>query len=421
LESYGCTLNHGEARYLIRLIGNAGHVQVKYPEDSDVIVIFTCTVIRTTELKMVRQLQKFSELAKPVIVSGCMAVVQRKQLLEVLPNVYFLPPKELNNIYDILDELSESLGIKAGIRSQTELEHVPETTSIDFIIPISTGCEGQCTYCVTRLARGALDSYSPEHILKQVKGALDKGHYELRLTAQDTGCYGYDSNLNLPQLLNSITDLETEHEFRVRVGMMNPDSVKPIINDLIESYQHQRIFKFLHIPVQSGDDEILKAMNRKYSVSDFFKLIKNFREAIPNLTISTDIIVGYPGESEEQFNKSLGVVEQLQPNIVNITRFSARPGTPAAKIKNKLPGSVVKARSRKLTDLRFKISKNLNNIEIGKEYSVLITERVKPGTVLARTDQYQPVVVKKPLALGKWIDIKVTSATDAYLIAVPKL
>jgi MiaB-like tRNA modifying enzyme len=387
---------------------------------------------------MVRRAEHFFDMNKPLIVSGCMAVVEHDALSKVHPSARFLKPKEINNINSVLDGIVDSandsvkglvtgnaltevkpvrrLATSRGLEGDAgEYEEEPGE-SIDSIVPIATGCRGACTYCITRLARGELQSYPLTKILAEVSSTVAAGHYEIRLTAQDTGCYGYDKNSNLPELLDSITKLETPHEFRIRIGMMNPDSMKPILDKLIASYGSSRIFKFLHIPVQSGDNELLKAMGRKYTVEEFLIIIEKFRSAYPELTISTDFIVGYPGETEEQFEHSLSLMERLRANIVNITRFSARPGTPAAKLKNTLPGSTVKSRSRKMTELRFKISKELNKSAIGRKYSILVTERVKAGSVLGRTNNYQPVVVKQKLTLGSWVETKIVDATDSYLI-----
>jgi threonylcarbamoyladenosine tRNA methylthiotransferase CDKAL1 len=438
LESYGCTLNHGEARYLQGLLRTAGHETVVEPEEADICVLFTCTVIKTTELKMLRRTRYFSDLGKPLIVSGCMAVVQRKAIHNVYPGAYFLPPKEIKNVNNLLEQISERSGaivtpgsvmgtgkICPAEKVLTEASAVlydpgylegSMGESIDSIVPISTGCRGRCTYCITRLARGELTSYSDEKILNNVITAVRAGRYEIRLTAQDTACYGYDSKGNLARLLSHIVGIKPEHEFRVRVGMMNPESVMPILDELIESYRHRRIFKFLHLPVQSGDDELLKTMCRNYSVADFLSIVDSYRGTFPGLTISTDIIVGYPGERDEQFRHSMELIERLRPNIVNITRFSARLGTPAASLKNTLPGSTVKARSRAMTVLRFEISKELNEREVGKKYYILVTERVKAGSVLGRTDNYQPVVIKDSLPLGSWSKVSITGATDSYLV-----
>ena len=437
LESYGCTLNHGEARYLKHLLQNANHRFTDNLDEADITILFTCCVIGTTENKMIRRARQFYELDKPLIVSGCMAMVQRDAISNVHSNVRFLEPKKIGSINDLLDELSDTFGIPfaavdipSGVDEKLyskPLAYTPHDKdepgdleeeageSIDAIVPIATGCRGQCTYCITRLARGKLKSHSPEEIIKTARRVLASGQYELRLTAQDTACYGYDRSDDIAKLLKKIVNIESEHDFRVRVGMMNPDSAKPILSKLIESYKHPRIFKFLHLPVQTGDDDMLSAMGRKYTVSEFQTIIDTFRAAFPKITLSTDIIVGYPGETEEQFDNSLDFIKKIRPNIVNITRFSSRPGTPAAKLKA-LAGSLVKSRSRKLTELRFDLSKSLNELEIGKEYRVLVTERVKKGSVLGRTDNYQPVVIRSELTLGSWQNILITDATDAYLI-----
>jgi MiaB-like tRNA modifying enzyme len=424
IESYGCTLNHGEARNLIKMLGKSGHMRVSLPEEADIIVLFTCTVIRTTELKMLRRVKEFKELDKPVMVSGCMAVVQQQDVLDIDKSAYFLPPAEINGVHLLLNKIKEKYDLEPENPENHEdrdqgghgSEECTQDDSIDSIVPISTGCLGQCTYCITRLARGGLQSYPVEHILDAIRKSLDNGNLEIRLTAQDTGCYGYDNDGTLPELLDKISCLSHPGNFRVRVGMMNPDSVGPNLTKLVNSYQHQRIFKFLHIPVQTGDDRLLKDMGRRYSVSDFFKIIDIFRKSFPKITISTDIIIGYPTESDSMFENSIKLIRKLRPNIVNITRFSARPGTMAGDLKNRIPGRVVKARSRSLTKLRFKISKDLNVREVGNTYPVLITERVKPGTVLARNDNYTPIVIKEVLPLGSWQKVAITDSTDTYLI-----
>jgi MiaB-like tRNA modifying enzyme len=370
---------------------------------------------------MLRQLQKFSELDKPIIVSGCMAVVQQREVLNIKSDTYFLSPNEINQAHLLIDKISDDLGLSetyglGRIKKPIPEQDEPDAQAIDKIISISTGCMGHCTYCITRLARGELKSYPEDKIMNEVETAINSGRYEIRLTAQDTGCYGYDADSTLGKLISKVSTIDSSHDFRIRVGMMNPDSIKGILDELIESYKHSRVFKFLHIPVQSGDDGLLQEMARRYTVKDFMDIVNKFRGEIPKLTISTDIIVGYPTEDEERFHKSVILIKDLQPNIVNITRFSARPGTAASKIEKRLPGRMVKARSRELTNLRFEISKKLNESEIGNKYSVLITERVKPGSVLGRNDNYTPIVIKENLSLGEWVDVKITDATDSYLI-----
>jgi threonylcarbamoyladenosine tRNA methylthiotransferase CDKAL1 len=214
LESYGCTLNHGEARCLKHLLSTAGHVFVETPEMADTAVMFTCCVIGTTQNKMIKRAKYFHNIDKPLIVSGCMAVVERGALSCVHPEVQFLKPREITNINNIIDELSDVAG--EGIEWSDEVKNLIDEPqikrltsssgmegaagefeekpgeSIDSIVPIATGCLGTCTYCITRLARGRLKSYPISKIVADVRSSVISGYYEVRLTAQDTGCFGYD-------------------------------------------------------------------------------------------------------------------------------------------------------------------------------------------------------------------------------------
>jgi MiaB-like tRNA modifying enzyme len=313
---------------------------------------------------------------------------------------------------------------KSDLRSETSVL-VNFQSDVSFAVPIAEGCLGRCAYCITRFARGGLRSSSIDSVIEDVRTAVDSGAGEIRLTAQDIACYGLDfkNNIRLPDLLEKICRIQPAQDknnnFMIRVGMMNPDSLQPIIDNLISVYTDPRIFKFLHIPVQSGSDDILELMGRKYKVEQFKAIVTQFREAFPNMTISTDIIVGFPKESEDDHKRTLTMLEEIKPNIVNITRFSQRPGTKTASMSGKLHGRTIKARSRELTELCQSISLNLNHEFINAELRVLATEknigRYK-NTTLTRTDEYKPVVVESDLELGKSFRVKVVSATEAYLI-----
>ncbi len=414
-EPYGCTLNYGESRIMEEHLEASGHQTVQKMNDADILVLVTCTVIETTENKMLRQLKEFSKLNKPVIVAGCMAAVQADTILKTLPSVRLIPPAKISTISQVIDSLSKQYNLKdAEIVKMCPPKAI---TSIDAVIPISNGCLGSCTYCITRLARGELRSNHPDNILDDISKALSQDLKEVRLTAQDTAAYGLDHQTNLPNLLKQIDDrFSNEPEFRIRIGMMNPNTVKPILPDLIDQYISHRIYKFLHLPVQSGDDDILRDMKRGYKLEHFLNIVERFRRKFPDLTLSTDIIIGYPGETDRQFQKSVELIRQLKPNIVNITRFSARPGTEAYERQDKIHGRVQKERSRVLTKLRFEISKNINEHVIGDMKRILITEVGKDNSVMGRADNYQPVVVKQELALGTFQEVEIIDATDSYLI-----
>jgi len=222
-------------------------------------------------------------------------------------------------------------------------------------IVIQEGCLNKCSFCATKLARGNLKSYRIGDIKREVEKSIKEGCKKVYLTGQDLGCYGFDLKTNLPELLDELTKIEGE--FMIRVGMMNPWHVIKILDSLIESYKNPKIMKFLHLPVQSGSEEVLKHMRRIHTVDTFKTIIKKFREEIPNVDIDSDIIVGYPKESEKDFNQTLSLIKEIKPNVLNISRFAARPGTEAYNLK-RLPTQEVKRRSV-LADKIFKeIKKN---------------------------------------------------------------
>ncbi|MEM3333510.1 MAG: radical SAM protein, partial [Thermoplasmata archaeon] len=238
-----------------------------------------------------------------------------------------------------------------------------------------------------------------------------KGIKEIRLTALDTAAYGIDLNSNLPSLLNKIDEIEGE--FRVRIGMMEPANTIKIIDDLIESFKSEKIFKFFHIPVQSGDDKILKLMGRNYTSSDFVQIVESIRKNFTHYTLSTDIIVGFPGENESTFNSTIEIVKKTRPDIMNITRFSPREGTIAYSLKQ-VKSSLAKEWSKKLTELHQKISEENNSEMLGKKFKILLTEKGKRN-YLGRTDGYRPVIVENG-EIYRFYDVEIYSFTPFYLI-----
>src|SRR5437879_3556132 len=246
--------------------------------------------------------------------------------------------------------------------------------------PIAPRLSGRWPYCIARVARGRVASYGIDSLVGQVRRHVEQGAREIKLTGQDTAAYGLDTGTNLAALLRAIA--ETPGEFRVRVGMADPLTVYPIQEELVAAYASDKLFKFLHLPVQSGDDAILESMRRQYTVSEFEEIVRRFRRTFPEITLSTDAIVGFPGESEEQFEATMELVRRVRPDIVNVTRFSPREGTPAATMPGRIVGWNVKERSRRLTRLRFQLAREMNERFIGSEGTVLVKAPGKPGTDL---------------------------------------
>ena len=271
-----------------------------------------------------------------------------------------------------------------------------------------------CSYCITSLARGKLISYPTNEIIQDICSAIRHGCKEIQLTAQDTSSYGLDTKHDLGELLRNVSKIKGE--YRVRVGMMNPYTALKNIDSIIKGFEDSKIYKFLHLPVQSGDNNILKKMNRKYTKDDFLKIIKKFRDNYPYVTISTDIIVGFPTETDEQFQNTINILKTVKPDITNITRFSARPFTKAKTMKGRIKTDIVKNRSKILTELCSTISEEKNLNHIRKKYTALITENGKGDTFVGRAENYKPIVIKEQVEIGEFIPVEITDSATTYLV-----
>jgi MiaB-like tRNA modifying enzyme len=408
-EFYGCTANKSDACLVRGILEENDYEFVDDISDSELVIIHTCTVISTTEQRMLSRLKCFKDKKKKVVVSGCMASVQEDLIKEILPDALILPPRFSYQINELLQ------GRITNFIDKDKTQFPKQYLDINAPISIAEGCNFSCSYCITSLARGNLKSYPIRQILQNIQSALDQGCKEIQLTAQDTSSYGLDKKTNLGLLLRDISNID--REFRVRVGMMNPFTCLKNIDSIIRGFSNPRIYKFLHLPVQSGDDFILKMMNRRYNSDDFLTIIEKFKDKYPEISISTDVIVGFPTETDEQFNKTIELLKNIKPDITNITRFSARPHTIAKKLKGRLKTETVKKRSRYLTEICNEISMEKNKSLIGKKYNVLVSEIGKNNTYVGRSENYKPVVIKEKVNIGDFIPVEIIDASTTYLVA----
>jgi len=406
-EAYGCTQNYGEARLMQQALSSRGHAIAPSPAEADASVLVTCTVIDHTERKMLKRMHVLAGEGKPLVVAGCMAAAQRDLVRRTVPDAKLLPPRKWPQIVELL-----GAGTACADRALTmESEHAAWR---DAIVPIAQGCAGRCTYCITRVARGRVSSYPVDAIVDRVRGYVEAEIKDVKLTGQDTAAYGMDGGTSLPALLRAVTGIAGD--FRIRVGMMDPLTALPILDDLIDAYASPKVYKFLHLPVQSGDDGILEAMKREYAVADFERIVAGFRAAFPEITISTDVIVGFPGETEGAFMRTIDLVRRVRPDIVNVTRFSARAGTPAATMAGQVVGWRAKERSRRLSRLRFRIAREIHAGYVGRTLDVLTTEPGKAGTTLGRTDSYKQVVLPSEEPIGDWRTARIVEGREADLV-----
>ncbi|MCL4436835.1 MAG: tRNA (N(6)-L-threonylcarbamoyladenosine(37)-C(2))-methylthiotransferase [Thaumarchaeota archaeon] len=415
IESHGCSASTADAEMISGLLKANSFTPVEKPESADVNILVTCIVKTATSHKMIRRIKELTVLGRPLIVAGCMPKAERQLIEAVNPAASLLGPDDLSRTVEAVTDALH------GIR-RTHLDGSGEpklllprvrTNPVIGIVEVSSGCLGNCAYCEVKLVKGGLTSYRPETIGLEVKQALQDGCREIWLTSQDNGCYGLDIGQNLPSLLREV--LAVEGDFMVRLGMMNPQHTAPLLDDLIKLYRDDdRLFKFIHIPVQSGSDRVLRDMKRDYSVADFTGIVERFRAAFPQSSLSTDIIVGYPTETEEDFQQTLKLVREVKPDTVNISRFGARPGTESERLEP-LDAHLIKARSRLLHRVARDVALQNNRRWVGWRGKVLVDEVVR-GAVVGRNPAYRPVVIREEIPVGRVLEVQVVDATAVCLV-----
>ena len=413
IEAFGCSLNRGESFEMVEGAVAMGHSLVPAPGLADILVLDTCMVIQATESRMLARLKELGTLEKPIIVAGCLPAVAPERVLDRCPGAILIPPGRRDTFLAILSAPETGSGVREmGNRSGHGRE-----PGVVGEVPIASGCRGQCTYCIARLARGELRSRPVDEIRARVGALAGRGCREIRLSAQDSGLYGLDMGMDICGLLKSVCALEGD--FRVRLGMMNPDTLEPVFDGLMAAYENTKMFRFLHIPVQSGDDDILERMGRGYKAADFVKIAERYHQRFPSGLLETDIIIGFPGEEEAQFENTIELLQKARPDMVNIKAFSPRPGTPAAGYPGRPSRDVVRARMRRLNDLRRRISLENNRVLEGRTEEVLVTEWARGG-VLARTADYRPILIKRSLPLGTFLDGLLKEARPGFMIGEPE-
>ena len=404
MEVYGCAANQGDASIMQGILMQHGHELVDNVREADAAIIVTCTVVATTEQRMLNRIKELKDETNKIVVAGCMASAQPELVKKVAKNAILLPPRYVHHIVDVLNG-----GRKYYFMPKVGL---PRKIDLRLNIPIADGCIYNCSYCITKKARGNLISYPIKDIVRDVKGAVEKGCKEIRLTCQDTASYGKDIGSNLAELINEVASIEGE--FRIRVGMMHPLSAYKIIDELIDAYSDKKVYKFLHLPLQSASPKILKAMRRGYNYEMFKEIVEAFRKRYPDSTFATDIIVAFPEESEEDFEASVEAIRELKPDVTNITRFSPRPHTDAWKMR-RMPTQLAKERSAKLTCIANEIAYENNRKCIGKIYNALLLEKYK-GYLIGKTDSYKSIFVGNG-EIGKFVKVKAIDATPTHLNA----
>ena len=410
IKTYGCTLNRADSDIMASLIKASGIGIASSEEDADTIVLNTCTVKKQTEQKILYTLDRLAKEGKKVVVTGCMASANRDLIAKHAPNAPMVTTSNTDMIVEALLSIDKSSSSTfAEKRRIDKADLIRATGSVIARVPASEGCLSNCTFCETKLARGPLNSFPEDTIARAVEYCARSGSKEIEITSQDLGAYGFDRKTNIAKLMKRIAEIQGD--FKVRIGMLNPEHLHRYLYELIEAMQDSRFYKFIHIPIQSGSNKVLSDMRRSCSIESFAEYVKELRKGVSGISIETDIIVGYPTESEDDFDMTMDMVRDIKPDITNISRFGARPNTAAARLKP-LDPDTVKRRSSELSRLVRKVQNSINAEYIGKEVSALLTEN-SYKSLNGKTDSYKQVVLPEAagIALGTSIRVHIYAAS----------
>ncbi|MFX1600450.1 MAG: radical SAM protein, partial [Promethearchaeota archaeon] len=305
--------------------------------------------------------------------------------------------------------------LKSIDKSKYYIDH--PSGKITGIIPISEGCLGSCTYCCVKNARGKLNCYEPESIILNVEYQLKQGIRQIYLTSQDCSTYQYNGT-TLAEIVKKITSLK--YKFFLRIGMINPSFLIENTEQLISIFKQPKVYHFLHIPIQSGSNKILRIMQRKYLISDIIDNIAYLREEFENLTISTDIICGFPGETEYEFYRTINFIKWLKPEILNISKFTPRPGTKAKEMKL-LDTKIIKERSIRLSRVFRNTLSNMNEIWIDWQGEVLILHKgTEQNQAFGRNFAYKNIFIDDYQGgFGDFIQVKIVKIDGFNLYGIP--
>ena len=412
VEAYGCSASFADSEMISGLIVNGGHTLAKNSSESDLNIVVTCSVKDSTANKMMHRIRSLK--SKPLVVAGCLPKAEIGTVEKITKKASLLGPNSLGKTLQVIESTLQGTRYVALEDSDLSKVGLPKVrlNEVVGIVEIASGCMSECTFCQTKLAKGDLSSYRIGDIVRQVETEINEGCKEIWLTSTDNGCYGFDINTDLPSLVKAVSQIP--QDFMIRVGMMNPMYMPRIKNELIKSFDSDKVYKFLHIPVQSGSDKVLKDMKRGHTVKTFKEVIKKAKAKFRDFTISTDIIVGFPSETKEDFQQTFDLLNETRPDIVNLSKYSARPGTEAAEWEQ-IEAAEVKRRSGIIFNQINKISLENNQKWIGWKGKVLFDEKTSEG-IKGRNFAYKSAFVKDEIDIGQTHTVKITDATIHSII-----
>ena len=384
LETLGCKLNQAETESLARQFVQAGYELVHHPGEADVYILNTCTVTHTADAKARHQL-RLARRQNPdifIIATGCYAQRAAAEITAIAGVDCVVDNSEKSNLLQILKDIPQ----KAQSAKEPVAASAPFRTRS--FLKIQDGCQNFCSYCIVPFVRSAEISVPPESIIDEIRQRTNEGYQEVVLTGTRVGGYAFEG-LDLRGLLQRILD-ETKIP-GVRLSSLQPQEISPA---LINLWQNSRLCPHFHLSLQSGSTGVLKRMNRRYSPDEYRKIVKLIRQEVPAVAITTDVIVGFPGETDKEFEESLEFCKQLGFARIHVFSYSPRSGTAAAKMAKQVEDKVKKERSRQMLALAEESANNFRESFTGEALDVLWEKQTDDGDWTGMTGNYIRVYAK---------------------------
>ncbi|XP_006860849.1 PREDICTED: threonylcarbamoyladenosine tRNA methylthiotransferase [Chrysochloris asiatica] len=424
IRTWGCSHNNSDGEYMAGQLAAYGYKITENALDADLWLLNSCTVKNPAEDHFRNSIKKAQEENKKVVLAGCVPQAQPRQ--DYLKGLSVIGVQQIDRVVEVVEETIKGHSVRLlgqkkdnGKRlggARLDLPKIRKNPLIE-IISVNTGCLNACTYCKTKHARGNLASYSIDELVDRAKQSFQEGVCELWLTSEDTGAYGRDIGTDLPTLLWKLVEVIPEGAM-LRLGMTNPPYILEHLEEMAKILNHPRVYAFLHIPVQSASDSVLMEMKREYCVADFKRVVDFLKEKVPGITIATDIICGFPGETDQDFQETVKLVEEYKFPSLFINQFYPRPGTPAAKMEQ-VPAQVKKQRTKDLS--RVFHSYNPYDHKIGERQQVLVTEESFDSKFYVAHNRFyeQVLVPKNPSFMGKMVEVDIYESGKHFMKGQP--
>ena len=425
VKVYGCQMNVYDADRVRTVLSSRGWEEVNENE-ADVIMITGCSVRAKAEQKVWSELGLYDvswqKNKKPLVaLTGCIAQRIGEKALNRFPYVRLVAgPRHIGLLPNAIEQIYENPKSRInlldtdprefhGLNFDSDNITIKRENKYKAYITIAHGCDNFCTYCIVPYVRGRFVSRKPEEIFSEIEMLIKDGVKEITLLGQNVNSYGKDIGLNFAWLLKEVAKMNGLKRVRF-VTSLPQDFNEEIINVMASE---QTVCPSLNLPIQSGSDRILKLMNRKYTYSEYLEKVKKTREKIPGLGLTTDLIVGFPGETEEDFNASMNALREIKFDLVHSAAYSERDGTPAATMEGSLPVELRLKRLTELNELQDKITLEINQNLTGKVFEILVDGPAPKGENLlqGRTPSDKVVIFEgSKKLLGEFINVKITSA-----------